>query len=331
MISYRYKYLNKFKLQEGFMRYKLFLSHSSQDIKIVDAFVNFMYKIGLSEKDIICTSVASTKIPIKEDIYEYLNTMLSEERIFVIFFLSDNYYSSAVCLNEMGAAWLRKSDSLSILLPGFDFSDIQGVVNKNKIGIKLGTCDDMTKASFNEFKSILEDMFDIEISYTRWEMARDEFLNMSIENVRKFDMAFSRSYCIGDLENDGCVIVKKDSNRNIIKAMVDFNETESKLSSIVVFNGKRDFTSYFINKKNLCFEAYADEGITCADIELRLGDIDMSYEILLNTDERSYKIPLVQFCDELSFWRNVSEIKFVLHRKKVTQRSNIVIKNLRIE
>jgi hypothetical protein len=57
----------------------------------------------------------------------------------------------------------------------------------------------------------------------------------------------------------------------------------------------------------------------------------MSYEILLNTDERSYKIPLVQFCDELSFWRNVSEIKFALHRKKVTQRSNIVIKNLRIE
>ncbi len=313
------------------MKYKLFLSHSSKDIAIVSAFVDFMYKIGLTEKDIVCTSVASTKIPVNKDIYEYLNTLLSNERIFVIFFLSDNYYSSPVCLNEMGAAWLKKSDSLSILLPGFDFEDIQGVVNKNKIGIKLGTCDGMTKTSFNEFKAILEDLFEIEVPYTRWEIARDEFLNTSIENVRKFNMAFSRSFCIGDLENDGCVIVKKESNRDMIKAVVDFNETDSKLSSIVVFNGKRDFTSYYINKRNLCFESYADEGITRVDVEVKLGDVDMAYEILLNEDKRSFKIPLVQFCDELSFWRNVSEIKFVLHRKRVTKKSNIVIKNLRIE
>lgn len=313
------------------MGYKLFLSHSSKDAEVVGAFVDFMYKVGLTEKDIVCTSVASTKIPINEDIYEYLNTLLSDEHIFVIFFLSDNYYSSPVCLNEMGAAWLKKSDSMSILLSGFDFSDIQGVVNKNRIGIKLGTCDGMTKASFNEFKSILENMFKIEISYIRWEMVRDEFLNMSIENVRKFNMAFSRSFCIGDLENDGCVIIKKESNRDMIKAVIDFNETDSKLSSIVVFNGKRDFSSYYINKRNLCFEAYADKGITCIDVEIKLGDIDMSCETLLSDDERSYRIPLVQFCDELSFWRNVSEIKFFLHRKKVYQRSNLVIKNLRIE
>ena len=41
------------------MKQKLFLSHSSKDIAIVGAFVDFMYKIGLTEKDIVCTSVAS--------------------------------------------------------------------------------------------------------------------------------------------------------------------------------------------------------------------------------------------------------------------------------
>ena len=313
------------------MKYRLFLSHSSKDIKIVEAFVNFMFKVGLTEKDIVCTSVASTKIPVSKDIYEYLNTLLSDECIYVIFFLSDNYYSSPVCLNEMGAAWLKKSDSLSLLLPGFDFSDVQGVVNKNRIGIKLGTCDGMVRASFNDFKSILEDMFDMKIPYTRWELARDEFLNMSIDNVRKFNMTFSRSYCIGDLENDGCIIVRKESNRDLIKAKVDFNETESKLASIVVFSGKRDFTSYYINKKNLCFEAYADEGITCVDVEIKINDIDMIHEIWLSDDEKAFMIPLIQFCDELSFWRNVTEIKFVLHRKRVLQKGEIVIKNLRIE
>ena len=313
------------------MKYKLFLSHSSKDIEVVDSFVNFMHIIGLTEKDMVCTSVASTKIPVTEDIYEYLNSMLADERVYVIYFLSDNYYSSPVCLNEMGAAWLKKSDSLSLLLPGFDYNDIQGVVNKNKIGIKLGTSDAMTKSSFNDFKVILEDMFQIEIPYNRWEMARDEFLNKSIENVRRFNMAFSRSYCIGDLENDGCVISRKESSRDMIKAAIDFSETDSKLSSIVVFNGKRDFTSYFINKKNICFEAYADKGISCVDVELRLKDIDMLYEIMLYDDEKEYRIPLVQFCDDLSFWRNVSEIKFVLHRKRVVQSGSIVIKNLRIE
>lgn len=313
------------------MKYKLFLSHSRKDEKIVEAFVNFMYKIGLTEKDIICTSVPSTKIPTSEDIYEYLNTALSEEGIYVVFFLSDNYYSSPVCLNEMGAAWLKKSGSLNLLLPGFDYNDMRGVVNKNKIGIKLGICDGMTKASFNDFKEFLEDKFGLELSYNRWEAARDEFLNTSVENCRKFNMAFSRSYCIGDLENDGCVIVKRESDREKIKAIIDFNETDSKLSSIVVFNGKRDFTSYYVNKRNLCFEAYVEEGIICADVELKIDDINMQYEIFLNDDEKTFMIPLVQFCDELSYWRNVSEIKFVFHRKKITNRCKVVIKNLRIE
>lgn len=312
-------------------KYKLFLSHSSMDFDTVNAFVNFMFKIGLNENDIVCSSVPSTKIPVGEDIYEYLNTLIADESIYTIYFLSDNYYSSPICLNEMGATWLKKTGSLCLLLAGFDFKDIQGVVSKNKVGIKLGVCDGMTKASFNEFKNIIEDLFEIQISYTKWELARDEFLNASIENTRKFNMTFCRSYCIGDLENEGCKIIKKDSNRYTIKARIDFNETDSKLASIVFFSGKKDFTSYFINRKSLCFEAYADEGIGCVDVELKIDNVDVIYEILLDSDEKSFHIPLIQFCDELSYWKNVSEIKFVLHRKKVSKCGNLIVKNLRIE
>lgn len=45
----------------------------------------------------------SIKLPNGEDIFDYLNKALNDE-IYVLFFLSDNYYSSTVCLNEMGAA-----------------------------------------------------------------------------------------------------------------------------------------------------------------------------------------------------------------------------------
>ena len=245
---------------------KLFLSHSSEDSRIVTAFVNFMYKIGLTEKNIVCTSVPETKISVGNDIYAYLNKLISEEKIYVIYFLSDNYYASPVCLNEMGAVWLKKSDSLNLLLPGFNFEDTRGVVEKNKIGIKLGTCDNMTKAAFNEFLGILKEKFGINPTSTHWEIARDEFLQSALENMRKFNMSFSRSYCINDLENDGCKIIKRESGNDTITAMIDFEKTESKLCSIVVFNGKRDFTNYYLNKKNLCFEAYADEEIGRAHV-----------------------------------------------------------------
>ena len=71
----------------------------------------------------------------------------------------------------------------------------------------------MTKAAFNEFLKILNDKFGIHPNQTHWENARDEFLNLTLENNRKFNMAFARSYCIDDLENDGCKIIKKESNQ----------------------------------------------------------------------------------------------------------------------
>lgn len=309
---------------------KLFLSHSSQDAKVVTAFVNFMLTIGLKSEDIICTSVPSTKIPNCEDIFDYLNKAINDE-IYVLFFLSDNYYSSAVCLNEMGAAWVRKADSLNLLLDGFDFSDMRGVINKNKVGIKLGTCDEMAKVSLNEFKVTLTALFGITINQNVWELARDNFLKAAVDNLRAFNMLFSRSYCIGDQENEGCKIIKKESSANSVTVAVDFSQTDSKLASVVFFNGQKNFTSHFINKRNLCFEAFADPGITCVDIELRLNNVDIIHEICLNDDEKEFKIPLIQFCDQLLFWEDVSEIKFVLHRKNVTAPAKMNIKNLRIE
>lgn len=310
---------------------KLFLSHSSEDEEIVRSFVKLLYSIGLTEKDIVCTSVPETKIVIGNDIYEYLHKLIEEEEIYVIYFLSDNYYSSPMCLNEMGAAWLKKSESLNLLLPGFDFVDIRGVAEKNKVGIKLGNCDYMTKASFNEFLEILKKQFGINPDHTHWEIVRDDFLQSAVENIRTFDMSFSRGLCIDDLENDGCTIIRKESTPNHIVANVDFNKTESKLCSIVVFNGERNFTSFYLNKKNLCFEAYANTGINNVDVELKLKDVNMPYEICLNDDEREYKIPLVQFCNIRMFWECVSEIKFVFHKKKVSNEGMVVIKNLRIE
>ena len=41
-------------------KYKMFISHSSKDSNAVNAFIGFLLKIGMSEKNIVCTSVAGT-------------------------------------------------------------------------------------------------------------------------------------------------------------------------------------------------------------------------------------------------------------------------------
>ncbi len=38
----------------------------------------------------------------------------------MIYHLSDNYYDSVACLNEMGAAWVVQNDYTVVGIPGFD-------------------------------------------------------------------------------------------------------------------------------------------------------------------------------------------------------------------
>ena len=84
-----------------------------------------------------CSSISEIGVPIKEDIYAYLRDLLDSEEVIPIFMLSDNYYSSAACLNEMGAVWMKQKDYFTFLLPDFEFSKIKGAINPGKRGVSL--------------------------------------------------------------------------------------------------------------------------------------------------------------------------------------------------
>ena len=83
---------------------KLFISHSEKDKNAAKALVKLLYRLRMREADMFCSSTPELSIPIKQDIYQYLRHELDTESLFVVFLLSGNYYSSAACLNEMGAA-----------------------------------------------------------------------------------------------------------------------------------------------------------------------------------------------------------------------------------
>lgn len=159
---------------------KVFISHSSKDIKYVNAIVEFLEKIGLSEKNLFCSSVPGYGIPLGKNIYDYLADEFRTNNLLVIFVLSDNYYNSPACLNEMGAAWILKNEYYSILLPNFEFKKIDGAIDPQKIAIKLGDNSYTLKHGLAQLRDIIISTFELDkSSETRWEAYRDRFIEQT--------------------------------------------------------------------------------------------------------------------------------------------------------
>ena len=155
---------------------KIFISHSSEDVKMVSRFVDLLADMGLTNEELFCSSVPDYGIPLNEDIYDYLASLFRDYDIYVIFMLSQNYYNSPACLNEMGAAWVLKSDYTSVLLPGFSYREIEGAVNPNKIGFKLDDEDELLKRRLGELIHILAERTGKSIPEMRWERKRNDFV-----------------------------------------------------------------------------------------------------------------------------------------------------------
>lgn len=160
--------------ENDFKELKIFISHASADKCLVTAFVELLEGIGIKQEQIFCSSIPEYGIPLGEDIYEYLRKELLRSRVYVIFFLSEAYYKSVACLNEMGAAWILRNDYLAVLQPGFTFKEIKGAVNPRKIALDLN---ESCRESLNSLFEKLRKMFSLENTpLSRWERYRDHFV-----------------------------------------------------------------------------------------------------------------------------------------------------------
>lgn len=175
------KYFPKEEIEEmredTMQKPKIFISHSSADLKYVKPFVELLADIGMTNDNLFCSSVPDYAIPLNQDIYDYLASLFRECKLYVIFTLSDNYYNSPACMNEMGAAWVLKNEYTSVLLPKFEYKEIKGAVNPNKIGMKLDDDDELLKKRLGEFKNIISEKFDISVPDMRWEKKRNDFIS----------------------------------------------------------------------------------------------------------------------------------------------------------
>ncbi len=158
--------------------HKLFISHSSADKEYMTVLVEMLEGIGISSDSLVCSSVPGYGIPLGNDIYDWLRDRFVKDDLRVLFALSQNYYGSPACLNEMGAAWITKPQVTLLLLPGFDFKEIKGCVNSREIGISMDSSDDELKNQLNVFKEMLVEEHDLQTKpQIRWEIHRDKFIN----------------------------------------------------------------------------------------------------------------------------------------------------------
>lgn len=156
---------------------KIFISHSSKDQEYVKAIVDLLSRIGVNDNQIFCSSVPGYGIPINQDILDYLREQFKSCDLHVIIVHSPNYYKSTVSMNEMGAAWVLQTECTSILLPGFEYSQMTGAVNNSKIAIKLDGNELELKDKLNQLMEIVVEEFGLQkTSSILWEQRRNEFI-----------------------------------------------------------------------------------------------------------------------------------------------------------
>ncbi|MGG5317635.1 toll/interleukin-1 receptor domain-containing protein [Enterococcus sp. AZ072] len=116
---------------------KVFISHSSKDQAYATIFVELLKNFGFREKDIFCSSMYATGVKYGEKIFERLKDELTDGPI-MLYLLSQNYYESVVCLNEMGASWMMSEKHYPVALPHFDVGKIVGALGSDQLSLIAG-------------------------------------------------------------------------------------------------------------------------------------------------------------------------------------------------
>lgn len=151
---------------------KIFISHSSEDKKIVDLFKNIILNagLGISDNDIAYTSAPETGVPTGGNIPQYIKENIADSD-FVFFMISDNYRKSEVCLNEMGAAWALEKNVKPLLLRDVSFESVGWLYGMNL----CAKIDDEDR--LDELHDEFLDKFDLLPKTAVWNRHRNEFLS----------------------------------------------------------------------------------------------------------------------------------------------------------
>lgn len=158
---------------------KIFISHSKNDSLYVQEIIHILEIIGIESNKIFCSSYEGYGNPLGVNYLDALKEELQGNTM-VLFVLSRHFFSSNICLCEMGAAWILTQDQIPLYIPPFTPEEANGVFPTRQ-GMFINR-----KGQLILLKEQLEEEFKIQkrISFIRWEQQIDKFLKTINESLK---------------------------------------------------------------------------------------------------------------------------------------------------
>ena len=168
---------------------KVFISHKTEDSAYAEALKNLInFIIGAEGDKLFCSSIPGYGIKPSQDIIDNIKAQFSNYNLFVIIIHSPRYYKSAVCLNEMGAAWALNTKFCSFLTKDCRIDQLTGVIGKEEICISPNADEETLNAHLNSLKDDLAAFFGSKpIDQTKWEHERKQFVQ-KISEIKDADV-----------------------------------------------------------------------------------------------------------------------------------------------
>lgn len=220
---------------------KIFISHASKDKEYVTKLVELLDGMGLDQTQVFCSSLPGYDIPVGSDIFDYLRQQFQEYELHVFLIHSKNYYMSAASLNEMGAAWVLRSNCTSFLLPNFRFEDMTGAINGKSIAIKLDNDETEVKDKLNQlYDTVIREFGLTKKAAVVWEAKRDRFIK-EVKEIIVPDEEQQEQDDDLELLDSGLLIKKseKEAGKNIYYCHACYQNT-GKLFTVVKGSLARD-------------------------------------------------------------------------------------------
>lgn len=155
---------------------KIFISHSSEDEVIINSFIEkiLMLGCGFKRSDIFCT-LDHTAIRTGDDFRdEIIRNMKGCD--YILCMISDNYRTSEVCQNEMGAAWAMEGKRvLPFKFPNLKFTEI-GFLNVVK-----QAADITDKSKLDELYDEFCKCYDLEPDWRNYNKQKEDFVKLVSE------------------------------------------------------------------------------------------------------------------------------------------------------
>ena len=161
---------------------RIFISHSSNDKKLVEAFVEKILRlgIGVSIDDIFCTSIETMGIKNGDDMRSHIRQNILGCDL-VLLMISCSYIKSSICLNEMGAIWCTPIPNVNVFVcPDCKLPDSIGWLYEVKKADIL-----FSKEALDQFYEKVTTTYGIERRVTEWGIQRDAFLALNDRNSSK--------------------------------------------------------------------------------------------------------------------------------------------------